>query len=91
MDFERVELLGLGGDQIVEGSEAVGDFLLFAASSVRVGDDLGLEDREMSLVLFWYDRPKTKKLVQKSGISDFASPNYLDPISTLRKGSPDQL
>ena len=29
VDFERGELLGLGGDEVVEGSEAIGDFLLF--------------------------------------------------------------
>jgi len=52
MGIERGELLRLQGDHFVEGSEAVGDFLLFAGLSVWVGNYLGLKDREVPLVLF---------------------------------------
>jgi hypothetical protein len=35
MGLERGEFLGLGGDAVIEGSEAVGDFLLFGEARVN--------------------------------------------------------
>jgi len=38
MGLERGEFLGLGGDEVVEGGEAVGDFLLFFLLGVEKHD-----------------------------------------------------
>ena len=41
--LERFELLGLGGDQIVEGGQAGGDLLLFGISGELIGKSTTFE------------------------------------------------